>query len=82
MITNNESTGNAENFDKIIKINSTEVKNQLGELVRDTVEQTLNNLLDEEADRLCGAKRYERTCERKDTRAGTYNRKLQTKSGK
>jgi transposase-like protein len=81
MLTNNESTENSENFGKIIKINSDEVKNQLGELVRDTVEQTLNNLLDEEADRLCGAKRYERTEERKDTRAGSYNRKLQTKSG-
>jgi transposase-like protein len=81
MITNNESTESTENFGKIININSTEVKNQLSELVRDTVEQTLNNLLDEEADRLCGAKRYERTDERKDTRAGSYNRKLHTTSG-
>ena len=45
------------------------------------VEQTLNGLLDAEADALCGAKRYERNVERLDTRAGHYERKLQTKAG-
>jgi transposase-like protein len=45
------------------------------------VEETLNQLLDAEADRLVQAERYERTDARKDTRAGSYNRKLQTKSG-
>jgi transposase-like protein len=30
---------------------------------------------------LCQAKRYERTAERIDTRAGSYERKLQTKAG-
>jgi hypothetical protein len=37
--------------------------------------------LGEEAERLCRAKRYERTDERKDTRAGYYTRKLHTKAG-
>jgi len=41
----------------------------------------LNALLDEEAERLCNAKRYERTEDRRDTRAGYYNRKLQTRAG-
>jgi putative transposase len=41
----------------------------------------LNALLDEEADRLCNAKRYERTEARKDTRAGYYPRALHTKAG-
>src|SRR5262249_29576040 len=50
-------------------------------VVRDSVEQTLNALLDAEADALCGAKRYERSPERRDTRAGSYTRKLQTKAG-
>jgi transposase-like protein len=36
------------------------------------VEQTLNALLDAEADALCGAKRYERNPERIDTRAGHW----------
>src|SRR5208337_4994201 len=32
-------------------------------------------------DELCGAKRYERSMERLDRRAGHYERKLQTKAG-
>jgi len=45
------------------------------------VERTLNGLLDAEADRLCGAGRYERSAERIDTRAGHYERRLGTKAG-
>ena len=50
-------------------------------MVRSTVEETLNAMLDAEADRLCRAERYERTEARKDTRAGSYERHLQTKAG-
>ena len=50
-------------------------------MVRKSVEDTLNALLDEEADRLTNAARYERTDARKDTRAGHYKRKLLTRSG-
>lgn len=50
-------------------------------MVRATVEETLNGLLDAEADRLCGARNYERTEGRKDTRAGSYDQQLQTKAG-
>lgn len=53
----------------------------MGEVVRQTVEQTLNSLLEAEADELCGAKRYARSPERLDTRAGHYDRKLQTQAG-
>jgi len=66
---------------RIIQIDEEQVKDHLGEIVRGTVQETLNALLDEEADRLCKAKRYERTEERKDTRAGHYTRKLHTKAG-
>ena len=45
------------------------------------MEDTLNALLDAEADQLCNAERYERTQSRRDTRAGNYERKLQTKTG-
>ena len=45
------------------------------------VEETLNKLLDAEADQLCNAARYERTEARKDTRAGYYKRSLHTKAG-
>ena len=50
-------------------------------MVRGTVEETLNALLDAEADQLCSAGRYERSEARQDTRAGHYERKLQTKAG-
>jgi putative transposase len=50
-------------------------------VVRDAVEKTLNDLLDAEADELCGAQRYERSPERLDTRAGHYRRKLLTQAG-
>jgi transposase-like protein len=51
------------------------------EVVRSTVEETLNGLLEQEADQLCGASRYERSAERVDTRAGHYTRRLLTKAG-
>jgi len=41
------------------------------------VEETLNALLDAEADRLCNAQRYERSAARRDSRAGHYERGLQ-----
>jgi putative transposase len=40
----------------------------------------LNALLDAEADPLCNARRYERSGARRDTRAGHYERNLQTKA--
>ena len=38
-------------------------------------------MLDAEADQLCGAGRYERSEARQDTRAGSYDRTLQTSAG-
>ena len=66
---------------KIIEVNEQFIKDQLGELVRGSVEETLNGLLDKEADDLCHAERYEHTEARTDTRAGHYERKLLTRSG-
>jgi len=66
---------------KIIEINEQKVKDHLGEFVRNTVEETLNAMLDEEAAAICKAQKYERTDSRKGTRAGHYDRKLLTKSG-
>ncbi len=67
--------------EKIIQLNEGVIKEELNELVRKSVEDTLNALLDEEADRLTNARRYERTAARKDTRAGHYKRKLLTRAG-
>ncbi len=47
--------------EKIIQLNEEMIKDELGEMVRQSVEDTLNALLDEEADQLTNAKRYERT---------------------
>ena len=57
------------------------MRTHLDRVVRDTVEQTLNALLDPEADELCGAKRYQRAADRVDTRAGSYPRTLHTTAG-
>jgi putative transposase len=65
----------------VIKIDDERIKNHLDRVVRGSVEETLNALLDAEADRLCNAQRYERSEARRDTRAGHYERKLQTKAG-
>ena len=70
-----------QKLSKVIQIDEDQIQQHLGELVRGTVEDTLNKLLDAEADQLCNAARYERTQARKDTRAGHYQRKLHTKAG-
>ena len=66
---------------QIIRIEQDQLTKHLDKVVRGTVEETLNSLLEAEAERLCQASRYERTDARKDTRAGYYNRKLETKAG-
>lgn len=66
---------------EVIQIDQALVREHLGEVVRTTVQDTLNALLEAEADRLCGAKRYEHSTDRLDTRAGHYERQLHTKAG-
>jgi len=53
----------------VIQVDEDKIQQHLGDLVRGTVEETLNTLLDAEADQLCNASRYERTEARKDTRS-------------
>src|SRR5215470_7605599 len=65
----------------VITVDEQQIHRHLDSLVRTSVEQTLNALLDAEADVLCGAKRYERFPDRLDTRAGHYPRGLHTKAG-
>ena len=66
---------------QVIEIDEARIRDHLGEMMRGTVEETLNAMLDAEADRLCGAARYERSEARQDTRAGSYERTLHTKAG-
>ena len=65
----------------VIRVNEGEIRSHLDEVVRRSVEDTLNGLLEAEAEQLCGAGRYERSENRVDTRAGHYKRKLQTTAG-
>ncbi len=66
---------------KIVDINEGLVRQELGQLVG-SVEDTLNTLLDEEADQLCNAQKCERSPQRTDSRAGHYKRGFETKVGK
>ena len=66
---------------QVIQIDEARIRGHLGEMVQGTVEEALNAMLDAEADRLCGAARYERSDARQDTRAGYYERSLDTKAG-
>lgn len=73
-------SGSIENG-SMVQVDESKIRGHVDEVVRSSVEETLNGLLDAEADGLCNAKRYERTSDRVDTRAGSYDRKLQTKAG-
>ena len=64
-----------------IRVDEQQLRGHIDEAVRSSVEETLNGLLEAEADAICGAGRYERSADRVDTRAGHYERKLETKAG-
>jgi transposase-like protein len=76
-----EEDKEAPGVGNVIRIDEERIRDHLGRIVRGTVEDTLNALLDAEADRLCNATRYERTEARRDTRAGSYRRRLHTRAG-
>lgn len=73
---------NTTKLGNVIHIDDDRVQDHLGRIVRSSVEETLNALLDAEADRLVGAARYERGDGRRDHRSGHYERKLDTKAGR
>ena len=64
-----------------LRVDEGKLKSHVDEVVRSSVEETLNGLLDAEADHICQTQRYERSPERADSRAGHYERKLETKAG-
>ena len=65
----------------IIQLNQDLIHNELKDLVKNSVEETLNARLDAEADKLVNADRYAREEERKGYRAGHYNRNFTTTAG-
>ena len=67
--------------DNIITLNQELIHTELKELVKNSVEETLNALLDAEAERLVNAERYARNEKRKGYRAGHYDRIFSTTAG-
>ena len=67
--------------ENIVQLNEEVIKSELKELVRGSVEETLNELLEAEAEKLTQAARYERNEQRQGYRSGHYNRNLTTTSG-
>ena len=67
--------------EKIVQLNEEIIKSELKELVRGSVEETLNKLLEKEAEYLTQAARYERSESRQGYRSGHYDRNLTTTSG-
>jgi len=63
-----------------LRVDEERLKEHVGEVVHSSVEATLNELLDAEADAICRAQRYKRSPDRFDTRAGHYERKLETQA--
>jgi len=60
-----------------LQVDERKLKGHVDELLRSSVEETLNA----EPDAICRARRYEHSPERVDRRAGSYERKLETKAG-
>ena len=67
---------------QILQVDQAMLETTLDRMVRKSVEETLNAMLDAEADEITGAARYERGGERKAYRAGHYERDLTVKAGK
>ena len=67
--------------DPIVSVDEESLRKDIVELVRKTVQDTLNALLEQEAEEMVGAERYERTAGREAYRSGHYKRKLTTTSG-
>ena len=67
---------------QILQVDQAMLETTLDRMVRKSVEETLNAMLDAEADEITGAARYERSGDRKAYRAGHYERDLTVKAGK
>ena len=78
---NSKTKGGLNMSKRIIQLNESAIKDEIKELVRGSVEETLNDLLEKEAQELTQAAKYERTEARQGYRSGHYNRNLTTTSG-
>lgn len=62
--------------EKIVQLNEEVIKGQIKELVRGSVEETLNELLANEAEKLTQVARYERNEQRQGYRSDHYSHNL------
>ncbi len=67
--------------ERIAQLNKEIIKGKNKELVRSSVEETLNELQEKETGSLAQAARYERSEARQGYRSGHYDRNLTTTSG-
>lgn len=67
--------------EKIVRLNEEVIKGQIKKLMRGSVEETLNELLEADAEKLTQAVRYEHNEQRQGYRNGHYSRNLTTTSG-
>ena len=67
--------------DNIIQLNQDLIHTELKDLVKNSVEETLNAMLDAEADKLVQAERYARDEQRQGYHAGHYDRSFATTAG-
>ena len=65
----------------IIQLNEDLIKDNLKDLVDSSIEETLNALLDHEADELVKAEKYEHSGECQGYRSGHYDRNFSTTAG-
>ena len=65
----------------IVQLNEELIHTELKQLVKNSIEETLNGLLDAEADQLVNAERYARDEQRQGYRAGHYERNMVTSAG-
>ena len=66
--------------EKIVQLNEELIKGQIKELVRGSVEEAHNELLEAEAEKLTQAARYERNEQRQGYRSGHYSLNITTTS--
>ena len=67
--------------ERIVQLNEEIIKGKIKELVRSSVEETLNELLEKETESLTQATHYERSEARQGYCSGHYDRNLTTASG-
>ena len=65
----------------ILQLNKEVIHTELKKMVKSSIEETLNAMLDAEADKLVNAERYARDEQRKGYRSGHYERNFTTSSG-